>query len=136
MQDIQLKINDLWQIEPASIEDLLLLQQQCKKNIIYNCTFKRKRKMKSLAKYWLLMRALEFHKGNTSDGWHLYFKAKFLPMVEFNLPSGKKILFPSSIAFDKMDENEFRDYFFKVTEYLNDNNLNIDELIQTAFINT
>ena len=74
------------------------------------------------------MKALEFHFGNTDEGWHLYYKAKFLPMVEFKMKD-KLLLYPSSIAFDKMDQLEFNEYFKKIDNYLLEKGYTIDDLI-------
>lgn len=90
-----------------------------------------KRNIKHLAKYWLLMQALEFHfSDNTAEAWHLYYKAKFLPLVEFKI-RGEKILYPSSVAFDKMTQTEFDKYYKDVETHIINNGYNIDELIST-----
>ena len=90
-----------------------------------------KRNIKHLAKYWVLMSALEFQfADNTAEGWHLHYKAKFLPLVEFKF-RGQVILYPSSVAFDKMTQTEFDKYYKDVENHLISCGYNIDELINT-----
>jgi len=101
------------------------------KNKEYKVKVINERNLKHLGKYWLLMSALVFHFGNTEDGWHTYYKAKFLPMIEFKLKD-KIILYPASIAFDKMDQLEFDEYYKKIDSYLVEKGYNIDELIETS----
>lgn len=89
-----------------------------------------KRNLKHLGKYWLLMSALEFHFDNTAEGWHLYYKTKFLPLVEFKIKDSV-VLYPSSIAFDSMTQTEFNKYYKDVENHLSSCGYNIDELIST-----
>ena len=100
----------------------------------YSMLIKKDRNLKHHAKYWLLMDALAFHFGNTAELWHVHYKAKFLPLEEFLLPSGKKILYPSSIAFDKLDQLVFESYYNNIEMFLNENGYNIDELMSSREI--
>lgn len=98
----------------------------------YQMILTKKRNIKHHRKYWLLMNALAFHFGNTSELWHIHYKAKFLPLEEFHLPSGRKILYPSSTSFEKLDQTGFDEYYKNIENYLIEQGYSIDELIETS----
>lgn len=101
------------------------------------------RKQKTLAKYWLLMQALEFHFGVSQiDGkeykmtdklYDLYFKRKYLAMDRIYNPITKNFeYFDKHINFGDMpEESSFLDYFFKVTREVNEMGYDVDELIES-----
>lgn len=100
----------------------------------YECKIIQSRNIKHLGKYWMLLKALEFHFSNTDEGYHLFFKELFLPPIEFILKSGIIKKYPNSIAFDKMDQLAFNDYYQKIENWLIEKGYNIDELIETSRI--
>lgn len=129
MQKITVVMNNNAEFIPSNIYDKKLAFDSLKVGKPYQCKLTNARILKHNSKYWLLLNALEFHTENNSAAWHLFFKSKFLPMVEFSFPSGKKILYPNSTAFDKMGQVEFDEYYKKVELFLNEKGYNIDDLI-------
>lgn len=130
MKEIIIKIDNNGNLQPIDNYSRQLVLASLKFNKQYEIKIVNKRNIKHLAKYWILLKALSFHFGNTDNGWHLYLKSKFLPLEEFQFKSGKKILYPSSVAFDKMNQIEFDEYYKKVEDFLIENGYNIDELIE------
>jgi hypothetical protein len=133
MKEFAAKIDAHGNIIPVDVHDKILLTQELKQGKTYKCKLTNSRNIKHLGKYWLLMKALAFHfpsAADTNTAWHEYYKYKFLPLIEFNSKEGK-MLFPSSIAFDKMDQLEFDEYYKKVDNFLLESGYNIDELINT-----
>jgi len=133
MNSFAVKIDNHGNIIPVDVHDKIILTQQLKQGKTYKCKITNARNIKHLGKYWLLMQALAFHFPNAADtdeAWHLYYKHKFLPLVEFKTKDGM-MLFPSSIAFDKMSQIEFDEYYRKIEDHLNKTGYQIDELIET-----
>src|SRR4030043_1845521 len=110
MKSIVMKLLNTGNFSPIDFDTRRLILLELKPEREYELKIELKRNIKHNAKYWVLLKALEFHFGNTDIGWHLYFKSKFLPMVDFKLPSGKRLLYPNSTAFDKLDQIGFDEY--------------------------
>lgn len=128
--EIGITIDKNGTINPANINDRKWLVSKLKQNKEYKCKITNSRNIKHLGLYWILMKALEFHFGNTDEAWHQYFKTKFLPLTEFKI-KGEKRLYPSSVAFENMSQIEFDDYYGKIENHLIECGYNIEELIDT-----
>lgn len=131
--EFAVKINAHGLLEPINVHDKIMITQELKQNKVYKCKLTNARNIKSLGLYWLLMKALAFHfpeVASSDFAWHEYYKFKFLPKVEFKTKDGI-MLFPSSIAFDKMDQLEFSDYLGKISNHLEEKGYSINELIET-----
>jgi hypothetical protein len=85
MKEIIIKRDKQGNIIPVDNYERQLVIDTLKESREYKCKLTYSRNLKHLGKYWVLMKALEFHFGNTDEGWHLHYKAKFLPMVEFKV---------------------------------------------------
>lgn len=133
MKEFAVKIDAHGNIIPIDVHDKILLTQELKQGKTYKCKLTNSRNIKCQGLYWLLMQALAFHfptAGDNSDAWHMYYKYKFLPLLEFNSKDGK-ILFPSSTAFDKLDQIGFDEYIKKIEDHLKEKGYSINELIET-----
>jgi len=130
MRPVTVMIDNNYNIIPDT-GDKRYMAQMIRPNTYLECKLVKKRNLKHHRKYWGLMNALSFHFENTPSGWHMYFKMKFLELEEFILPTGKKILFPSSIAFEKMNQLEFDHYYKQVESHLAEKGFDVDELINT-----
>ena len=129
MKEIIIKRNKQGDIIPVDNYERQLVIDTLKESREYKCKLTQGRNLKSLGKYWVLMKALEFHFGNTDEGFHLFFKELFLPPIIFKLKNGEIRKYPNSIAFDKMDQLEFNEYFKKIDNYLLEKGYTIDDLI-------
>lgn len=132
MKNIAVKINNYGHLVPH-IDDRRYILSQAKADREYEVKFVKSRNIKHLGKYWVLMKAMAFHYSSVCDDdetWHYYFKEKFLPLKEMRF-KGEIKLYPSSIAFDKMTQIEFDEYYKKIDIFLVENGLEIDELINT-----
>ena len=72
---------------------------------------------KSIARYWIVLKALEFHfDGFTAAEYDIYFKKKYLPVIEKRNPlTGEIELTYSHINYDDMpNEQDFIEYRKKV----------------------
>jgi hypothetical protein len=132
MQSIFIKINSNADLIPIDVYTRQLIISELKPGVEYQCTLKKQRNVKHNSKYWVLLKALEFHFGNTDTAWHLFFKEKFLEPIVFKLKNGTVKKYPNSTAFDKMNQIEFDDFYRKVENYLIDHGYNIDELINST----
>lgn len=130
MRDIIITIDNNFDLKTA-IDVKKYLQQYVKPGDELKCKLTKSRNIKHNSKYWVLLNALEFHFDNTAEAWHMFFKSRFLPMVEFAFKTGKRVLYPASTAFDKMSQLEFDEYYKKVEKFLNDYGYDIDEIINT-----
>ena len=130
MRNLTIRIDSGLNIVPTQ-GDKFYLRQLVKEGQEFSCKLIKKRNLKHHKKYWALMNALSYHFGNTNDGWHLHFKAKFLPLVEFLLPNGDKVLYHSSTNFDKMNQLEFDEYYKKIEDHLIKGGYDLDTLIES-----
>jgi hypothetical protein len=105
-----------------------------KKGNTYKIKVTKSRNVKHNAKYWVLLKALEFHFGNTDTAYHMYFKEMFLEPIVLKLKSGEIKKYPNSTAFDKMNQVEFDDYYNKVDNWLIEHGYEANELINTMEI--
>lgn len=131
MKNIAVKIDNNCNLIPHPNDKRYLAH--VKQNKEYAIKFVNSRNIKYLGLYWMLLRALAFHYPGVCDDdetWHYFFKEKFLPLKEMRF-KGELKLYPSSIAFDKMTQSEFDDYFKKIDSFLAEKALNINELIST-----
>jgi hypothetical protein len=128
LKEIIIKRDKQGNIIPVDNYERQLVIDTLKESREYKCKLTYSRNLKHLGKYWVLMKALEFHFGNTDEGWHLHYKAKFLPMVEFKV-GNQCLLYPSSIAFENMDQLEFDVYYKKIENHLIESGYTIDDLI-------
>lgn len=86
------------------------------------CGQKRRRTAEQNARYWKLLRELERVDGEfTAEQFHEYFKRRFLPMLEMELPDMTTMLIPTSTADlemhrdpDRPDKPNWDDYMQQV----------------------
>jgi hypothetical protein len=103
---------------PLTEDQLSKLSGKLKPGQVVELQVNHRRSLQSLGYYWILMQKLSDSYGETPDKWHLFFKSIFLPLEQFtNGLTGERILYPSSVSFDKMDEGEFRNYLQSVIAY-------------------
>lgn len=87
--------------------------------------------VKHNAKYWTILKALEFHFDNTDIAYHMFFKELFLEPIILKLKNGEIKKYPNSTAFDRLSQIEFEDYYKKVENWIIEKGYNPDELIDT-----
>jgi len=129
--EISIKIDQNGTINPIDINDRKWLVSKLKQNKEYKCKITNSRNIKHLGLYWLTMKSLQFHFGNTDIGWHMFFKELFLEPIIFKTRSGEIKKYVNSISFEKMDQIQFDSYFAKIVDLLNQKGYSIEELINT-----
>lgn len=132
MQILIVKRNKQGDLIPDNEYERKIILDTLKLDKPYQCKVSHPRNIKSLAKYWILMKALEFHFDQPDIAYHMYFKELFLEPIVLKLKDGTVKKYPNSIAFDKMNQLEFNEYFSKISQWLESKDLNVDELINTA----
>jgi hypothetical protein len=112
---------------PLTDDQLNKLSGKIKQNQVVELQVNHSRSLKSLGYYWTLMQKLSDSFGELPDKWHLYFKSILLPLDEFtNGITGERVLYPSSVSFEKMDETDFKRYLDDVINYCIENGVEID----------
>ena len=134
MKEIIVKPNNQGDLIPVDQYDRTLVIEALKPTKEYTCKIIQTRNLKHLSKYWVLMKALEFHFDQPDVAYHMYFKELFLEPIILTLKDGTVKKYPNSIAFDKMNQLEFDAYYKKIEQWLNAKGLDIDELINTMEI--
>jgi hypothetical protein len=101
------------------------------------------RRHQSIAKYWLLLKALEFHFSKsevdgksyemTAEMYNLYFKRKYLGMdKEYNPLTNNYDYYDKHVSYSDMpEESDFMIYFSRVTEEINTLGYDVNELIES-----
>ena len=77
------------------------------------------------ARYFALLRKAAEAMGHEVEHIHIWFKRKYLPMKEIELPDWSVILVP--ISTSKMKIKEFSDYVMKVEVFLAEQGITLDE---------
>lgn len=125
------KDNYGYYFRPTNFNDQFLCEKKLKNGNIFRIKVTEGRSLKSLGYYWLLMNAISYYR---QDGSEQYFHNLFKKMY-FGY---KQVLNPftceidqeiQSVAFDKIDEIEFKKYLNFIVEKLNELGLGDQELI-------
>lgn len=94
------------------------------------CHRKRTRSNQANARYWLLLHLIADKirpEGvqYSAETWHIYFKQKFLGVIETRMPNGKTSLVQKTTT--ELDTGEFADYMMAVETWAQGRGVYMDE---------
>lgn len=124
------RINKNVFFEPTNHPDKLFIVKDLTEGEIYNIKVTKGRSLKSLGKYWLICSAIGYYENLPDECIHNFLKKEYFgyKIVKNPFDNNSEIYIPS-IAFDKMDEVEFKKYLTFVINKLKEIGIDVDELI-------
>ena len=129
--DLFFKLDNYCNFVPADEYIYSVIKNRFKTGDLYRLTIKKPRSLHSLGKYWLLLQAIEYFHGGTDQYWHEQFKIAYFGAIEVRnfLTNEIQKIPKQSIAFEKLDEIEFKKYLTFVFEKLNEQGVDGNQLI-------